>query len=453
MIHNIVEEQRLYFLSEATKAYDTRMKALHKFKTCILGHEQDILNALNQDLNKPPEEGYMTELVMVLDELNFIMKHLSRWVKPVSVRASLAQMPAKCRIRMEPYGVVLIMAPWNYPFQLTMEPLIGAIAAGNCAVVKPSAYSPATSHIIRKIVEESFPASYVSVIEGGREQNSALLSEKFDYIFFTGSVAVGKLVMESASRHLTPVSLELGGKSPCIVDESADLALAAKRLVFGKYLNAGQTCVAPDYLYVHEAVKSRFIEELKSALGKAFPGYDYSTFTSIINDKHFTRIAALISGEQVLFGGHCDPVRRFIEPTILDHISWESPVMQEEIFGPVLPVLSYNNLDAVIQAIQFHPRPLATYLFTRDKAVEKQVLSRVSFGGGCINDTIMHLTTSHMGFGGVGESGMGNYHGKRSFDTFTHEKSIQIKGRFDMPFRFRPYTAKKSKILHHIFSK
>jgi len=348
----------------------------------------------------------------------------------------------------EPYGIVLIMSPWNYPFQLCMAPLIGAIAAGNCAVIKPSAYAPHTSRAIAELIGSVFPPQYITVVEGGREQNSELLKEKFDYIFFTGSIQVGKLVMEAAAKSLTPVSLELGGKSPCIVDETADLECAAKRIAFGKYLNAGQTCVAPDYLLLHKSVKERFVEQLIETIGNFFPHGDYGELPVIINDKHFNRLMNLIQGEKVLFGGGGDAAGRFIEPTILDDITFDSPIMQEEIFGPILPIIEFDSMDEVIASINARPKPLALYLFTGDKATETSIIKSVSFGGGCINDTIIHLATSHMGFGGVGESGMGSYHGKRSFDTFTHYKSMVKKYTWiDMPMRYYPYNSRNFKLI------
>ena len=345
----------------------------------------------------------------------------------------------------EPYGVVLIMSPWNYPFQLAFAPLIGAVAAGNCAVVKPSSYSPHTSSLIAKILGGCFPKEYIAVIEGGREANQELLNQKFDYIFFTGSVSVGRTVMEAASRHLTPVTLELGGKSPCIVHEDANLELAARRIMWGKCLNSGQTCVAPDYLLVHRDVKDRLIMAMEKAITEFFGDTPCRNpeYPRIINEKHFNRLKGLLSDGRILVGGDVNEATLQIAPTIVDQVSWESPVMQEEIFGPILPVLEFEGIHEVITAVNSRPKPLALYLFTNDKNVEKRIIKSISFGGGCINDTIVHLATSYMPFGGVGESGMGSYHGKWSFDTFTHYKSIMKKSIWpDIRLRYPPYRDK-----------
>ena len=421
-IQAIVQRQREYFASGATKP--------------------------KADLNKPPMESYMTETGMVLSEIAFLRKHTAAWARPTRVPTPMAQFPARSFILKEPYGVALIMSPWNYPVQLTLEPLAGAIAAGNCAVVKPSAYTPRTSHILAELIAAVFPPEYVTVVEGGRAENSALLEEKFDYIFFTGSVSVGKLVMEKAARHLTPVSLELGGKSPVLIDETANIPLTARRVAFGKCLNAGQTCVAPDYVLIHRSVKEAFLSEYRKAVASFFPGGDYSDMPVIVNDKHFQRLMGLMEGETAALGGVADPQRRFIPPTVLDEVGWDAPVMQEEIFGPILPVLTYTDLEEAMDAIARRPKPLALYLFTRSAAVERRVLGRLSFGGGCVNDTIIHLATSRMGFGGVGNSGMGSYHGKRSFMTFSHEKSIVKKSTLlDLPMRYHPYTKTQERLV------
>ena len=342
------------------------------------------------------------------------------------------------------------MSPWNYPFMLTLEPLIGAIAAGNCCVVKPSAYSPATSNLIRAILAECFPPEFVCVVEGGRAENQALLDQKFDYIFFTGGVAVGREVMSKAARHLTPVTLELGGKSPCVVDATAKLDLAAKRLVFGKLLNCGQTCVAPDYLLIDGRVKDQFLSHVKkwmTAMYEQDP-LDNQGYVRMINRKHYDRVMGLIDPAKVVYGGRGDPDTLKIQPTILDGVSPEDPVMQEEIFGPLLPVLTYDTLDRAVEFINSRPHPLALYLFSEDRAAQERFLRQVPFGGGCVNDTIIHLATSRMGFGGVGDSGMGSYHGKLSFDTFSHRKSVVKKSTWmDLPVRYAPYTALQEKLL------
>ncbi len=442
-MEQLIKAQRDFFLSGATLSYEFRLRALDRLQSSILQHEGELCAALKQDLNKPEIEAYMTEIGLVLDELRYAKKHLTRWMKPLKRRAPLAQFPSKCFILSEPYGVTLIMSPWNYPFLLCITPLIGAISAGNCAIVKPSAYAPATSAMVKKLIDEAFAPEHVTAIEGGRAENAALLEQKFDYIFFTGSVEVGKLVMERAAKNLTPVSLELGGKSPVIVDSSADIELAAKRIAFGKCLNAGQTCVAPDYVLVQKSIKAAFCEGLTASIREFFPD-GYVDLVTIVNDKHFTRVMELMKDEKILFGGGNDPKTRFIEPTVLDGITFDSPVMQQEIFGPLIPIIEYNTLSEAIKLILSRPKPLALYLFTNDKAVEREVLKRVSFGGGCVNDTVIHLASTQLPFGGVGESGMGSYHGKQSFDTFSHKKIILKKSnKLDIKTRYRPYTKKK----------
>lgn len=447
-IGSIVTRQREYFESGATRPLSFRLDALKKLQKALKENEDLINEALKADLNKSPFETYMTEIGMVLDEIRFHLAHLPRWIKAKTVRTPLSQFHAKSYVVPEPYGVALIMSPWNYPLQLCLEPLVGAISGGNCVVVKPSAYAPATSSTIAKILSSIYPPEYIAVVEGGRAQNSALLEEVFDYIFFTGSVEVGKTVMAAASRNLTPVTLELGGKSPVIVDETADIRLAAKRIAFGKVLNAGQTCVEPDYLLIHHKVKDAFLTEYENAIKAFFPDGDLSEMPVIINEKHFDRVTGLMKKERAVIGGHYDRCRRFVEPTVLTGITPESPVMQEEIFGPILPLIPFIELEECIRLIRSRPRPLALYLFTKSKAAEEKILSTCSFGGGCVNDTIIHLANPHMGFGGVGYSGMGSYHGKLSFDTFTHYRSIVKKYNWiDLPVRYHPYSEKKFRML------
>ena len=441
----IVKTQRDYFSSRRTIEIPFRADALKRLKSSIINHEQEILDALKSDLNKSPFEAYATEVGIILDEIGFAVKNLKSWSKPKHVHTPIVHFPSRSRIFSEPYGVVLIMSPWNYPFQLTLAPLIGAIAGGNCAVVKPSAYSPATSSIIAKLLEESFAQGHVAVIEGGRQENQALLEQKFDYLFFTGSAAVGKNVMEAASKHLTPVSLELGGKSPCIVCADADIDLAARRIIWGKTLNAGQTCVAPDYVLVQRAVKPQLIERMKHYITEFFGDHPCKNeeFPKIINEKHFIRVSGYLSCGTVAAGGETDAQALKISPTILTDVSWDQPVMQEEIFGPVLPVIAFDDTGEAINLIIGRPKPLALYLFTKSKRTQAEITDRVSFGGGCINDTIVHLATPYMPFGGVGESGMGGYHGKYSFDTFTHKKSILQKSNIlDIKLRYPPYRGK-----------
>jgi aldehyde dehydrogenase (NAD+) len=387
---------------------------------------------------------------MVLGELSYMISHLRGYMGNQRVRTPLAQFHSKSFRSPEPYGVVLVMSPWNYPFMLALEPAIGAIAAGNCVVIKPSAYAPATSAVIAKLIRECFAPHFVAVVEGGRAENTRLLEQRFDFIFFTGSVKVGKLVMEKASRHLTPVCLELGGKSPCIVDQTANLKLAAKRIVFGKYLNLGQTCVAPDYLFVHEDVKEQLLAEIEKCITRQFGSDPLANqdYGRIVNQKHFDRLLGLMEGEQIRIGGRADATSLRIAPTVLDGITPSSPIMQEEIFGPILPVMTFHDLSEVITYVNRHEKPLALYLFTRSKKAERRVLASCSFGGGCINDTIIHLATSAMGFGGVGGSGMGSYHGRDSFELFTHRRSIVKKYNWiDLPFRYQPYSWWKSALV------
>ena len=443
-IETIVANQREYFFSGATRPIAFRLDALKKLQRALREGEKKLFDALKTDLNKSDMESYMTEVGMVLDEIGFHIKHLRRWASHKTVRTPMAQFHSKSFVIPEPYGVALIISPWNYPVQLSLEPLVGAISAGNCAIVKPSAYTPAASHAIAELITSIFPKEYVAVVEGGRKENSTLFSQKFDYIFFTGSMNVGRIVMESASKHLTPITLELGGKSPVIVDKTANLKLAARRIAFGKVLNAGQTCVEPDYMLIHSDVRDAFIEQFRDALKMFFPNGDMTNMPVIVNEKHFNRVVGLMKGEKAVIGGQTDAARRFIEPTVLVDVSPDSPIMNEEIFGPVLPVLTYTQLDKAIGFINARSKPLALYVFTDDKQVADTVLSRTSSGGGCWNDTIIHLATPRMGFGGVGDSGMGSYHGKLSFDTFTHYKSIVKKSNFiDLPMRYHPYTDKK----------
>ena len=449
-IEALVAGQRDYFRTGATLPVAARRAALRKLRQAILAHEGDIHAALKADLNKSPTESYMCEVGMTLSELGYVERHLARWAGEKRRLTPMSQFPARSFTVAEPYGVVLVMSPWNYPFMLTMDPLIGAIAAGNCCVVKPSAYSPATSAVIRTILAECFPAGYVAAVEGGRAENQALLDQKFDYIFFTGGVAVGREVMAKAAKHLTPVTLELGGKSPCIVDATARLDLAARRLVFGKLLNCGQTCVAPDYLLIDRRVKEEFLSLVKKWMAAMYGAdpLDTEGYVCMVNQKHFARVMGLIDPAKVVYGGKGDPATRRIQPTILDHVTPEDAVMQEEIFGPVLPVLTFETVDEAVDFVNGRPHPLAAYLFSEDRGVQAQFLRQMPFGGGCINDTIIHLATSRMPFGGVGESGMGSYHGRNSFDTFSHRKSIVKKATWlDLPFRYAPYTQAKDKLI------
>jgi aldehyde dehydrogenase (NAD+) len=446
----IVEKQRRYFQTGATLPVEHRIRALKKLQQLILTHESEIAEALNQDLGKSAVEGYMCETGMVLSEINYMLSHVRSFAKEKTVRTPLVQFASRSYQKPSPYGVALIMSPWNYPLLLTLDPLVDALAAGNTVVIKPSAYSPATSALLKRLLESAFSPEYVAVITGGREENACLLDQKFDYIFFTGSKAVGQTVLEKAARHMTPATLELGGKSPCIVHRSADLKIAARRIVFGKFLNCGQTCVAPDYLLCDESVKDELVGYLKEEVVRQYgPNpMENPAYGKIITDKHFRRICGLIDAEKVVIGGAFDADTRKIEPTILDRVTWEDAVMGEEIFGPILPVLTYREEEEVIDLVNAHDKPLALYVFSQDKSFVDEVTSRCSFGGGCVNDVIIHLATCNMGFGGVGESGMGAYHGKTGFDAFTHYKSIVDKKTWlDLPMRYQPYTKLNEKLI------
>ena len=449
-INMVVEHQRKFFNTKETLDINKRIYYLKKLKSVILKYENEINQALYEDLGKSPSESYMCEVGLTLSELSYQIKHIKRWSRAKRHITDLTNFHGKSYSVFEPYGVVLVMAPWNYPFMLTMEPLIGAVAAGNCVVAKPSAYSPATSSIIKKILEQVFDDSYVAVVEGGRAENTELLEQRFDYIFFTGGVNVGKLVMEKAAKNLTPVSLELGGKSPCIIDKTANLKLAAKRLAFGKYLNLGQTCVAPDYLLIEETVKEKFLDILIDTVKKMYGEnpLENQNYGKMINEKHYRRVMGLIDERKVILGGKGIKEQLRIEPTVLDNVTESDDVMQEEIFGPVLPVITYKEINDAVQFIETRPHPLALYIFSNDRKVQKLFTEKVTFGGGCINDTILHLATSRMGFGGVGNSGMGAYHGIKSFQTFSHEKSILRKYNWiDMPMRYQPYTKIMDKLV------
>ena len=449
-INSLVNRQRKYFQTGATLPVSTRVSALRRLYDAISKHEKEINEALRKDLGKSGFESYMCETGMVLEELSYMLKHTPRFAREKRVRTPLAQFHSRSCQKPSPYGVTLIMSPWNYPFMLTLSPLADALAAGNTAVVKPSAYSPHTSDVILRILSQCFEPKYVAVVTGGRAENTCLLREHFDYIFFTGSQTVGKEVMRNAAEHLTPVTLELGGKSPCIVDQTANIKLAARRIVFGKYLNCGQTCVAPDYIYCHRSVKDKLVSEVKKQIQKQYGKQPLSNpdYGKIINEKHFDRILGLIDKKKVVHGGSSDRKALRIEPTVLDNVTFSDAVMQEEIFGPVMPILVFDSLDEVIRNVNAMPHPLALYLFTSDNAAAKKVTSRCGFGGGCINDTIIHLATTEMGFGGFGESGMGAYHGKFGFDTFSHYKSIVDKKTWiDLPMRYQPYRKMHEKIV------
>lgn len=450
MLEKIVKDQKKFFLEKGTLSYRSRINALESLEKSILKHQNEIYSALWQDLNKSETEAFMTEVSMVLGELKYVKRHLRRWMAEKVVSTPVEHFPSKSIVVSEPYGTVLIISPWNYPFMLSIEPLIGALCAGNTAVIKPSSYSPATSDVIEKIISDAFDKEYVTVIRLKQGQNDLLLEQDFDFIFFTGSVNVGKKIMMQASRNLTPVVLELGGKNPCVIDETANLKISADRIAFGKFLNAGQTCVAPDYILIDKSVKSEFLDEMKKSIKKMYGDnpIDCKDFPKIINDKHFLRLKALLENENVCLGGQFDEKTNKIAPAIIDGVSNDSPLMQSEIFGPLLPVITYENIEQAKQFIKSKDKPLAFYLFTSDRKREKEFLSEISFGGGCINDTIIHVASSSLGFGGVGSSGMGKYHGAESFRVFSNQKSVIKKALWlDIPMRYQPYTPVKKKLL------
>lgn len=449
-IRSLLNKQRAYFRTGLTLPLSFRREKLRKLYSAIKKHEVEIKAALKEDLGKSSYEAFMTEIGMTLSEISHMMKNMKSYARRELVKTPLSQFPAISFKQPVPYGNTLIMSPWNYPLLLTLSPLSNAIAAGNTAIIKPSAYAPKTAEVVKKIVEENFQAHYIAVVTGGREENQALLDEKFDFIFFTGSGAVGKEVLRKAAEHLTPVVLELGGKSPCIVDKTANIKLAAKRIVFGKFLNCGQTCVAPDYILCEKEVKEELIEELVKQIKKQYgpEPLENQNYGKIINEKHFRRLLGLINEKKVVVGGQHREERLQIAPTLMDFVNEDDAVMKEEIFGPILPVLEFEDFDKLVANLKTEAKPLALYLFTKNKKHIKKVITELSYGGGCINDVIVHLASSEMGFGGVGESGMGSYHGRAGFEAFSHTKSIVHKKNWlDLPFRYQPYKKNYEKLL------
>ncbi len=449
-IQEILKKQKEYFATGATLPVKARIDALKKIHAYIKAHEKEITDALTADLGKSALEGFMCEAGLVLGEISYMLKNIRKFARDERRATPITNFAAKSFVKKSPRGAVLVMSPWNYPFLLTMDPVVDALAAGNTVVVKPSAYSANTSRVIAELIQNCFAPEYVAVVTGGRAENQCLLEQKFDYIFFTGSQAVGREVLRKAAENLVPVTLELGGKSPCIVDKTAKISLAATRIVWGKYLNCGQTCVAPDYILCHEAVKDELIAALKKQIVAQFGNdpLNNPTYGKIINQKHFERLCWLINQNKVVCGGKSDASKLKIEPTVMANVTWDDAVMGQEIFGPILPILTYKTDEEMLSIVNGRDKPLALYLFTSNKKLEKTVLSRCSFGGGCINDTIVHLATNNMGFGGVGESGMGAYHGKVGFDTFSHKKSIVDKKTWiDVNMRYQPYTGFKEFLL------
>ena len=435
----LIDNQRTFFKSETTFPHSFRVEQLEKLRTMLKTHEKEIYQALKDDLNKSNNETLVTELGFLYSEIDITLKNLKEWMREKKVDTPLTHKGSKSFIIAEPYGVTLTIAPWNYPLQLAIAPVIGAICAGNTAIIKPSEFTPATSALLTEMFGSAFNQRYLAVVEGAKEASQQLLELNFDYIFFTGSTNVGKIVMRQASEHLTPVTLELGGKSPAIVDQDAKIDLAAKRIIWGKYTNAGQTCVAPDYLYVHEKIKPKLIKAMKKHI-KALYSKDpinNRDYGHIVNHAHFNRLKALLSHGSIVHGGKTNPEILAIEPTIIEGISWDDAIMQEEIFGPLLPVLTFQNIEEAISIQKTKDKPLSLYYFSENNKSQQRILDSLSFGGGCINDTLYHLANPNLPFGGVGNSGMGAYHGKDSFDTFSHRKSIlKQTTKFDIPLRY-----------------
>lgn len=441
-IREIVEKQKKFVNKGQAKDYKFRIKSLKSLKSTIKKYQEEIYQALFQDLGKSNEESFLTEYNIVIGEIDYFIKNLKKLIEPKKVSTPLVTFKSKGEIYFEPYGHVLIISPWNYPFHLSFLPLVGAIAAGNSVLIKPSEFSVNTSNLSEKIIGESFREEHVSLVQGGVQETTFLLELKYDYIFFTGSTKVGKIVMKAAAENLTPTTLELGGKSPTIVCKDCDLKIAARRIVWGKFTNAGQTCVAPDYLYVHKSVKKKLVKYMIKAIHDFYGDSPKKSndYGRIISKDHLLRLIEFINKEEVLHGGHYDLQDKYMGPTLLELEDWNHPIMEEEIFGPLLPILEFDKLSDITEEIKSHPKPLALYLFTKNKKDVDYLLQEISFGGGCINDTILHLASEEMPFGGVGESGMGRYHGHYSFETFSHQKSILNKSfKPDFDLRYPPY--------------
>ncbi len=456
MVKHLVVAQNEFFATQKTKEVTYRKHYLKKLRQEILDQEDAICNALYADFKKPKFESLATETQLVLAELKHAIKNVRSWSEPNSVGASLSNFPSKDWIQPEPYGKVLIISPWNYPFMLAIAPLVGALAAGNTAILKPSEFSPHTSKMIAQIIQKVFPPEYVTVVEGGVEVSAQLLKEKWEYIFFTGSTRVGKIVYQSAAEHLTPVTLELSGKNPCIVDETASVKLAAKRIAWGKFINAGQTCIAPDYILVHKSIKNSLVDHLKQNITQ-FYGEEMETsgnFARIATTKHYQELKAMLAGQKVLFGGDFVDEEQYISPTLVDEPQLDSPIMNGEIFGPILPIISFEEENELHEYISKYPNPLAFYVFSSNKKFQKRLMGQYSFGGGTINDVVVHISNKDLPFGGVGQSGIGGYHGKHTFDLFSHHKSVTKRGTWlDVPLRYAPYNLplKWVKKIKHLF--
>ena len=455
---NSIDIQKEFFLSGATLDVEYRIRQLRSLYNIIQIYQDQICQALHQDLGKSRQEAYTTEVGIVLSQISHTLSNIRRWARPRRVSTTMMQFRGRGTVIPEPYGVCLILSPWNYPFQLSISPAVAAIAAGNCVILKPSELAPATAELLSQIFNQNFEQRFCRVITGGVEVAKSLLMQKFDYIFFTGGTKVGQQVLEQAAKNMVPVTLELGGKSPCIVDDTAVIPIAARRIIWGKTLNSGQTCVAPDYLFVHQKVYRQLIEAMKGCIHEFFGEHPQQCpqYPKIINQRHYDRICSLMEGCNILYGGEKDPEQLKIAPTLIGEPSPKHPIMEEEIFGPLLPVMPYERLEEVIDFIRQRPTPLALYLFTRDSRVENKVMSALRFGGGCINDTVLHLAGENLPFGGVGESGMGAYHGKTGFDTFSHERSLlKSSSILDLGLRYPPYdtTPRKERVIRWICSR
>ena len=442
-VSELITSQRQFFATGKTKDVNFRIAQLKKLKQAIKENQNDILSALKADLNKPEFESFFE--LLVTQDIDHALKQIKSWVKPKKAKVNLNLLPGSAQIIPEPLGTVLIIGPWNYPFSLMISPLIGAIAAGNCAILKPSEVAPQTSQVVAKLIQETFDPKYITVVEGAVETAQQLLAENFDHIFFTGGTKVGKIIMEAAAKNLTPVTLELGGKSPCVVDTEIDIKETAKRITWGKFLNAGQTCIAPDYLLVNREIKADLVTEIKQCIEKFYGTNPAESpdFARIISERQFSRLESLLQDGDIITGGKTNLQERYISPTLMENVSLEAPLMEEEIFGPILPILEYNNLTEAINFINQRPKPLALYLFSKNKQKQTQILENTSSGGVCLNDTVMQFSVTDLPFGGVGNSGIGSYHGKYSFDTFSHFKSVLRKPfRFDLNLRYAPYEQK-----------
>lgn len=448
-LKQLVEKQRAYFFTGKTRNLVFRKHALKKLLAMISDNQAEIIEALRQDLGKPELEAYSSEIAYVLGDVKHVLKNFEEWAEPQRVSTPVVLQPATSELHSEPFGTTLIIAPWNYPFQLTVSPLIGAIAAGNTAILKPSEATPATQALLMGLIGQTFSEEYVACVGGGLDESKALLDQHFDFIFFTGSPRVGQIVMEKAAKNLTPVCLELGGKSPCIVDKNIDLKVAARRVIWGKFMNAGQTCVAPDYVLIHQDIYSDFVNALKTTITE-FYGSDpqkSDSYARIVNKSHFNRLISFLKGGKVT-GGRSDEGKLFIEPTLVEDIDLQHPLMQEEIFGPILPLFKYKDIDEALKTVRTQSKPLAFYIFTKNKDLQNSVLEQTPFGGACVNDCVVHLANPNLPFGGIGTSGMGMYHGKFSFDAFSHKKSVLRKPfALDATMRYAPYTQAKLKLI------